>query len=67
MVLRLPVSLIAGTTLLILSVGMHAQAAAHSSTITVEQAIDLAHSGRCSEAMPSLRHLIPQAKDKSLK
>jgi len=46
---------------------MHAQAAAHSSTITVEQAIDLAHSGRCSEAMPSLRRLIPQAKDKSVK
>jgi len=46
---------------------VHAQAAGHNAAITLQQAIDLAHSGRCKEALPPLRRMAPQASDKTLR
>jgi hypothetical protein len=46
---------------------VHAQAAAHTVAISPQQAIDLAHSGRCEEALPPLRRMAPQISDKTVR
>ena len=46
---------------------LHAQAAAHTAPMTSQQAIDLAHRGRCKEALPTLRRMAPQISDKTVR
>jgi tetratricopeptide (TPR) repeat protein len=58
--------LIAAIALLksVAGVVLYAQVAVHSAAMTPQQAIDLAHTGRCKEAMPHLRRLTSQLSDK---
>ncbi len=61
--------LIAGTALLSAAAGVLvvAEPAPHPSAMTVLQAIELAHSGHCKEAMAPLKRMILQPGDKALK
>jgi tetratricopeptide (TPR) repeat protein len=62
-------SLIASTALLSLSlvIPVHAQPANRMSATTLHQAIDLAQSGHCKEALLPLRRMIPTSTDKTVK
>ena len=69
MFLSLYRTLIAGTSLLSAAAGnlADAQAGAPSPALTAQQAIALAHSGHCKQALAPLRRMIPQLRDKAAK
>lgn len=46
---------------------VYAQGTARPAAMTPQQAIDLAHGGRCKEALPALRRMAPQLSDKAVR
>lgn len=69
MFLNLYRRLVAGTTLLSSLAGIvaYAEAGAPAPVLTAQQAINLAHSGHCKQALAPLRRMIPQIADKTVK
>ena len=67
MPLNLQRGLIVGGALFGACMAAPAQSREPSTAITPSQAIEWAHSGRCKEALPPLKRMIPQLGDKSLK